>query len=561
MSINIFEQRDFSGGINLRSDQFQLADNESPQMMNLEIDPRGGLFSRGAMRRINPNDGYLRHAQGSTVYTFGSAWKPKKVMPFYGTTPTIIFTTETNIFRSTGGNLTQIEVSDGVPVASTTTHGPCPVGWNKTLYIATGGTATSGNYFWNTTDNYATVITRAGQGGQPWQATAAAAGTVQPQAEHLVVHANKMFAASVSEPPAVNASTPIDYYPNRLRWSLEGIPTKWNFDHYIDIIGGGEGIRSIVSVQGQLLIFKPRAIYALVGYDTDTFNVVEISTTVGCEDHNYMAVSETGVYFWSNEHGFFYYDGSQLRDLTAPIRSLIDLNQVNTGSEESISVGYIRKRVWISLPYSKTTSVSTPTVNFVFDPQLNCFIQFSTADNAGLMSGCDFMNSSGDPIYLAIHPTINAIMSVDIFGNAMDNITGTEEGYVSYYRTKWFDAGTYMQRKMFRRPDFVVKESTDEQTIIVGVYHDFDETSERRRFNLLQPEIFGFAWDEDFWNQASPAFDYGSYWAANPESSRIVKGRNLGLCKAVQLLFEGPIGDEWGINSIGYKFTSKRVTG
>jgi len=47
--LQIFQQQDFSGGLNLRSDQFQLADNESPLMLNVEIDPRGGIFGRGGM--------------------------------------------------------------------------------------------------------------------------------------------------------------------------------------------------------------------------------------------------------------------------------------------------------------------------------------------------------------------------------------------------------------------------------------------------------------------------------------------------------------------------------
>jgi hypothetical protein len=56
MSIQIFEQKDFTGGLNLRSDQFQLADNESPEMLNVEVDPRGGVFSRGGMARINTSN-------------------------------------------------------------------------------------------------------------------------------------------------------------------------------------------------------------------------------------------------------------------------------------------------------------------------------------------------------------------------------------------------------------------------------------------------------------------------------------------------------------------------
>jgi hypothetical protein len=52
-NLKVLRQDDFTGGLNLRADQFQLAPNESPKMLNVEIDPRGGIFSRGAMRRTN----------------------------------------------------------------------------------------------------------------------------------------------------------------------------------------------------------------------------------------------------------------------------------------------------------------------------------------------------------------------------------------------------------------------------------------------------------------------------------------------------------------------------
>lgn len=42
--VRVRELKDFTGGLNFRADQFQLADNESPDMLNVEIDPRGGVF-------------------------------------------------------------------------------------------------------------------------------------------------------------------------------------------------------------------------------------------------------------------------------------------------------------------------------------------------------------------------------------------------------------------------------------------------------------------------------------------------------------------------------------
>ena len=44
--------QDFSGGLNLRSDQFNLAPTESPAMLNVDVDPRGGIKMRlGVVKR------------------------------------------------------------------------------------------------------------------------------------------------------------------------------------------------------------------------------------------------------------------------------------------------------------------------------------------------------------------------------------------------------------------------------------------------------------------------------------------------------------------------------
>ena len=43
----------FTGGLNLRSDQFNLNDNESPDLLNVVVDPRGGIRQRDGVDRRN----------------------------------------------------------------------------------------------------------------------------------------------------------------------------------------------------------------------------------------------------------------------------------------------------------------------------------------------------------------------------------------------------------------------------------------------------------------------------------------------------------------------------
>ena len=47
---------DWTGGLNLRRSDFNLAQNESPAMLNVEIDPRRGFTSRRGWVRWNTAD-------------------------------------------------------------------------------------------------------------------------------------------------------------------------------------------------------------------------------------------------------------------------------------------------------------------------------------------------------------------------------------------------------------------------------------------------------------------------------------------------------------------------
>ena len=47
------ELSNFTGGLNLRADQTSLGADESPALLNVEVDPRGGLARRDAIDALN----------------------------------------------------------------------------------------------------------------------------------------------------------------------------------------------------------------------------------------------------------------------------------------------------------------------------------------------------------------------------------------------------------------------------------------------------------------------------------------------------------------------------
>lgn len=528
---------DFTGGLNLRADQFQLAKNESPDMLNVEIDPRGGLFTRGGYREINPTP-------------VSVTWTPERLYMFRGDTSRMMLSTEDRILHSSGGDFSVLEYSSGNPIVGGSAHGPCVAQWGDTLYIATGLSGVQ-SYRWKTGDAFATALTISGTASNQWQNYNSPTGTHFPQCEHVAVHSNKMFAANTRE-AGVN-------YPNRVRWSHEGLPRDWKQDDYIDFNEGGMGVQGIVSVAGQLMVFKPGAVYLVYGYDSTDFQVVLLSQRLGVLSHHHYAVAENGVYFYSHPDGLFFYNGSQMFDLFANLKPIFDLKQVNDQALDQISVSYVNRRVWLSMPYSTSGNpVSEPTVNFVFDPTLNegAWLKHASADGFGFVGGADWVAANGDSQGWLCHPTKPHVLRVDDYSSETDQIEGVEEGFESYYRTKWVDGGLYSMKKMFRRPDFVVKQVDTQRQLQVKVYHNYEEApgNERKLFNvLLPPSADGMLWGTGIWGQ--------DYWGIAAEGAQVLRGSNLGLARSVQLLLTGPVGLAWGLDSIAYKYNTRKVTG
>ena len=525
---------DFTGGLNLRADQFLLARNESPEMLNVEIDPRGGVFSRGGMQRLH------------TTAVAGT-WAPNKLHAFSGATSTIMLANSTKVYRSTGGDFSTLAYSPGNDIATANADGASFANWGSALYISTGATGTAG-YKWDTASTYATALTAS---GPVWQALVSPVAGHMPKAEHNIVHANKMFVANTTE----NSIS----CPDRVRWSHEGLPEDWMEDDYIDVKGGGSGVNGLAVVQGQLVIFKTNAIYLLVGTETANFNVVELSTTLGCSSRNSVATAEQGVFFYSTPEGLFYYNGSVVQDIFDALRPLVDDRKLSAASVEPYSVSYVGRRIWLALPTDPDASATAPTFNYVFDPTIGgkgAYMQFATHDDKGLIGGTNWSDSNNDNFRLFIHPTEAYIIKVDLYREIKDNITGTLTGFESYYRTGWIDGRTYAQKKMFRRPDIAFKQVKTAGTVNVKVFHDYEETpdSERKTFNVaLGAGGDGMRWGIGVWGTGE--------WGLPPEGVEIINGSNLGFCRSICLLFTGPVASDWGFDSIAIKYNNRKMTG
>ena len=577
---------DFTGGLNFRADQFQLAPNESPGMLNVEIDPRGGVFSRAGYQTKN-----------STPIAFTGTWNPKGLYNYkYPAAPQIMLTTgyqvtgsyDGRVYVSSGGNFSYLDSAASTPLAVKSINGAGMTQWEDTLYVALGKDAPN-MYKWTVNDTYATPLTASGPTWQPYQLPV---GGYMPRAEHTVAHANKLFVANTKEYNS-DATPTLTAYPNRLRWSHESSPENWFQDDYIDIIAGGEGIRAIKIVDGQLMIFKPKAIYLLMGYDADSFQLVEVSTNLGVDTPQQAVAGNGGVYFFDWPQGLYFYNRNGINDIFERIRPLIINNEINSTVTNTITLSFVRNRVWISLPYapqSQGSAPAYPTVNLIFDATIGkagAYAMFQSApmlsDAAtptvipgfGLLSGCDWRTADDTPYYLMIHPDDDFpyVYFVDDYNYTDDDVivgaTPSLSGrFKSSYRTSWFDDRAYVQLKTFIRPYFVFKDVQTNTAITLNRYRNFDETNQvgGTRTLTLTTTAGGGTYSIDGSGGVYDTAEYGYN-----TSGAVIKRKGvapLGKGFSIQLEFMGPDdgtdinvfpGRKWGLNSIAYKYKRRKI--
>lgn len=536
-NIRVLRQDDFTGGLNLRADQFQLADNESPKMLNAEIDPRGGVFSRGAMRRTN------------TTAITPTNWNPTSMYSFFASTHRLMLSTG---YSSAGGGVngdvfwsTDCSSYASLAIPVTGAFGASFASWGEELYVATGSGSVS--YKWDGTTK--TALTASGPTFQDVYTSPTLPAVFFPKSDHTVTHAGKIFVASTNENGVA--------YPNRVRWSHPNLPGNWATNDFIDINTGSVGITAIAVFSGHLVVFKKDAVFAIFGYDSDTFQVVEVSRSVGAINPGAVTTTEHGVYFYSHPDGLMLYNGNGVVDLFQPLRPAVVNGYINASATSAINVNYINRRVWVSLPYSETTVETKPSVSFVYDTTVSksgAWIMFSTYDGCGISAGLTFNQTDGTVKHVVAHPVHAYTLAVDNYASALDNVTGTDNQFTSRYRTRWFDAGSYSSNKMFRRPSLVVKQTQAASQLTVVVYGNYEEAEdgELKQYTVDVPASgSGMLWGYALWGSAT-------WGAANP-GSQVVNGRSIGLAKSIQIEFVGSPAQKWGVNSFTLKYNPRKV--
>ena len=546
--LNTIVVNDFTGGLNLRADAFQLADNESPDMQNVDVDPRGGFSSRG---------GIIEYSTAAVGGASAGSFVPNSLFPWDGAYKHLMIGANDNVYWTANGTVSASIATTNNPFGAS--FAPWAVGANSFVYIACG----HGNQAYKWSGTTATALTASGTGA--WQDSyASPTGTHMPKANLAATHIDRMWVADTYEDSTA--------YPNRIRWSHPAVAESWRESDYIDVVGGGSGITALVPFGDQLLIFKKRAVYALLGYDEDTFQLVPLSTEIGAHNPQCVAKSEQGVFFFSWPDGLFVFNGTGFTDLFVSLRPLLQTGEITETSVSGVHVSWVDRRVFVSMPlgidpatietyddagityndptykYGGNPRATTATASFVWDPTIReggSWTKYVTGDGYGFGPATDFVQSNGERVPVAAHVYQPALLKIDQEGIHTDTIRGTEYTFDAYYYTKWQDAESTSAKKFWRRPEMVVRQLGHDTTIDVEVYHNWNRSAYDRTFSI----------------QLDARDIQGGFnsWVSPDLGADLAKGNNLGLANSVQLKISSDGADPWGINAISFKFNPRRV--
>ena len=551
---------DFTGGLNLRRSDFQLDDSESPIMLNMEVDPRGGFYTRAGWERWNDDE-----AVADPV----ADWRPRSASlhPYSSGEYAVFVSNDDKVWAAQPGD----PWVDLGCVATADPHLADVETWGDTTYIACGranpvrrviGAPDAGNLGTNMTaaaaanwnDDYTIPV-----------------GGVMPRAEHIEAHGGYVFVANTSEDGTS--------FRSRLRWSHPGTPEDWAELDFIDIEQGGSQITGLMSFQDHLLIFKLDSMWALFGYDADSWQLIKVSASVGVTDPTSITRSENAVYFYSSSgrNGIYSYQGGTPVDIGGKLREALD----TFNPTDDVWLGWIGHRLWVSTPYDPRPSDGSHGSVLIYDPELYeggmwirhkpalgtiaCIVQHSDIGAEYPMvvpCGCSGISST---LLVDTHP--------DIAGDIM--VTGEPAiGFDCRYRTGWKHAGWPELQKSWLRPRIVARVPQTPVVIRMGTYWNYDPNNERRNHGIPLTASDGLFWRDD--GAADPGgWDWGdgSVWAAaTQEGDTIVRSRPtsptvigsaLGWARAVQLEFapeDHTLGLAWGIDAVILKYNARRFT-
>lgn len=543
---------DFTGGLNLEPDQFKLAVNESPDLLNVDISYRGGVAHRAAFKT------WANSVQGSSPIVDMHPWVSNP------TGACVVTTTDDGKVRRHKAGYTadwQDQFDDPSRAEAQWREKRSAAEFKGNLYL-------SGRYSVIRLSPYSDSV--------EWVAPMSTAnedfngdldnpvGGKMPAATVVASWQGSMWAANIRED--INTSI-TKTLPTRLRWSHPNYPEDWHVDHYIDLEDDGAGaITALVPDGDRLLVIRENGIHAVVGAPPEALSVYQMSDTLGCSSPSKVAQTPHGVYLWTDDRGLYRIGQQSIEWVFEKLYPALLDGRLN-GREAVVTWG--GDRLYVKVEYSDRSLSDQFRSWFVLDPTLGpqgAWTRHAFADRydglyndrygpIDMPASCWFEPPNGQAVFVtAAHGAL--LYRAEGQFEDEDFMGVGRRPNRAWFRTAWLDLGQPGQKKRWRRAE-VIGSGNPGQTLHVQIFRDYNPLVTRRDCDLaLTVEgTDGARYDTAIYGEAV-------YVESNEYPPVMQRTPPLGLGRAVQLQFTDscdPQSLEWRIDSLVYKYTPYRV--
>lgn len=513
--IQLMNLDDFTGGIRVGSNPSLLEDNESPDLMNVDLGPRGGVRLR----------------RGTVPWANGTSGVPARMWGFYD--PSGI----RQVIARIGSG---VQYTSGAAWATVSaSHAPTGGATFKGKWY--GNDVTNGAFSWNGSVLDALDDPSTTSWNNDYDTPA---GGKMPKAEHVAVYQGHVFVANTTEGGTRHRS--------RVRYSHFNQPEDWADTDFIDIDTGADGdqITALVPTDDRLLVFKEHSVHVVYGEPPDALSTFPLTRAVGAIGPQAVAATDLGVYFVDWPQGVFLAHRDSVEFVSERISEPFRDGTIPFAHANDITLGWGARRLWLSVPWEQGDD---PSRCFVLDPELSkkgSWTQYDLPISA-------FLNfdppDSSQPLYLASIVGADQLVRLEA-DTSTDDFGDDPLKIESHYMTRWYDAGEPAIRKRWRRPEFVILDA-GEAELNVQVFTDWDSSEFRRSFRLRTDANGEYlVWDEGDWDDA--------VWApSSDERNQLERGTSMGTANSVALKIHGPLDTplDWAMHQMVLKYIPRKV--
>lgn len=534
---------DWSGGLNLSADDFQLARNETADCLDVDPSPLGGIERRSSFRSLgdsglsttdaprflyhfqsdSDDNGFILMGNTDGTHDYLTTWATGDITDGHARTQKRQFTTDSTLSNTWSAALVRPRVS---------------VDHEVVLYIHRDRQAkvqtfqTDGLLHSEQTNSY-------GNYNEDFDNPL---GGTCPYASLCCTHLDYLFHADTYENSIRRSS--------RIRWSHPAQPGDYRENDFVDVGDGHDNdvIRGLVSWANALFIFKERSVWVMTGYDVDTFAMTRLADNIGVSNKNCCIQTVNGVFFFDEWLGLqqIVQKGSAfgIKPMWLSLNTAIDDGRLTL--TKFATIGESGGKIYVS--GMRWRGATNHNRTFVYDYMndngwwaysvgFRLLRGFTSAlGEKHIMGAGPFTNEGGASTNYANYLCIQGYLSSDVDDRFN---ASTEVTYTGHMTTAWVDGGDAGLKKRFRRFSMVFDNMAATSPFTVLSYRNWSNTTPTARSYTVA-------------GTATPsAADFGMQISK--------RGGAIGSGYSAALKITGPNDKAWGLNSVTFRFIPQRV--